>query len=273
MGKTLFIGCSHSMGYNDFNLNTPTNTWQENNYAEIYSQINNKEVIVMASAGCGNRVFPNFLAYALKNHNDIDEVFVQSTYWGRFPVAINPDLNEQEIFPLDFFIEKEPKMHENVQHYSLGLSQQGKYLEQYLKPEVDDYDKMPYIKDTIPFRSEPDIRRSSKAYIQMWHYNQTHLEQQDYMKDMTFIDMLCNDKQIPVYLWNINNRCFIPKELNGFYTNLKQTNIANTDAISFLGSHLETEKVDSEHYNYHVHKLIAEKYIPYIREIAHDYKL
>ena len=265
MAKTLFIGCSHSMGFAS-ELGQPSQVWQKNNYAEIYSKLNNKEVIVMASAGCSNRLYPTFLAHALKEHNDIDEVFVQSTYWGRFPIAINPDLNEKAIFPLDFFIEKEPKLDDKIQRYSLGLCQQGKYLETYLKPESFDYEAFQYLKDTVPFVSEPDVRRTAQMYIQMWHYNQTHLEQQDYFKDITFIDMLCRERNLPVYLWNINNRCFIPKEVNGFYTDLKQISIANIDAISFLGSQLEDQKVDAEHYNYQVHELIAKEYIPYIRE-------
>lgn len=265
MGKTLFIGCSHSMGYAS-ELGKESLVWQDNNYAEIYSEIHNKEVIVMASAGCGNRLYPTFLAHALKEHDDIDEVFIQSTYWGRFPLAINPDLNEKSIFPLDFFIVKEPQDSAKVQRYSLGLCQQGKYLETYLKPETFDYDYFKYLKDTIPFVSEPDVRNTAHMYIRMWHYNLTHLEQQDYFKDITFIDMLCREKNLPVYLWNINDRCFIPKEVDGFYTSLKQTTIANTDAISFLGKQLENEKVDSEHYNYNIHKLIATEYIPYIRE-------
>lgn len=266
MSKTLFIGCSHTMGFAS-ELGKPSEVWKENNYAEIYSKLNDKEVIVMASAGCGNRLYPTFLAHALKEHNDIDEVFVQSTYWGRFPIAINPDLNEKAIFPLDFFIVKHPKNDNNIQRYSLGLCQQGKYLETYLKPETFDYDHFKYLRDTVPFESEPDIRRTAHMYIQMWHYNLTHLEQQDYFKDMTFIDMLCRERNIPVYLWNINDRCFIPKELNGFYADLKQTKIADIDAINFLGKSLEKEKVDAEHYNYNVHELIAKEYIPYLRKI------
>ena len=269
MGKALFIGCSHTMGYVHSSLNSPTTVWQDNNYAEIYSKLHNKEVIIMASGGTGNRSYPNFLAHALHQHDDIDEVFVQSTYWGRFPVAINPDLNEKEIFPLDFYIQKEPEI-QNIERYSIGLVKDLKYQENFLKTEPSDWGHFPHLKDTKPWVSEPDIRRSSYMYIKMWHYNQTHLEQQDYMKDMTFIDMLCRERNIPVYLWNINDRCFIPKELDGFYTKLKQTTIADTTAINFLGVHLEKEKVDSEHYNYSVHERIAKEYIPYMKERLHE---
>lgn len=264
MGKTLFIGCSHSMGYVDYNINTPCNIWQENNYAEIYSKLFNKDVIIMASAGCGNRAYPNFLAHALKEHDDIEEVYIQSTYWGRFPIAINPDLNEKSIFPLDFFIEKDFAS-KRLTRYSIGLVQRDRYLEQYLKVESEHLDSFPYLVDTTPVL-QPDIRHSPYIYVQMWHYNQTHLEQQDYIKDITLCDLLCRTKNIPLTVWNINDRCFIPKEVDGYYTSLTNTKFADIDAISFLGKHLEKDKIDSEHYSYNVHEKIAKEYIPYLKE-------
>ena len=268
MSKTLFIGCSHSMGYKHYSLDTPAQVWQENNYAEIYSQINDKETIVMASAGCGNRAYPNFLAHALRHYDDIDEVFVQSTYWGRFPIAINPDLDEQEIFPLDFFIEKDFSS-DLVKRYQLGLVQKEKYLEQYLKVEQSDWDDFKYMQDTTITR-QPDIRRSAYLYVKMWHYNQTHLEQQDYMKDITFMDMLCRERNIPLHVWNINDRCFIPNNVDGYYMDLTQTTFAKQDALTYLQMFsdkiLDQEKIDPEHYNYYIHDLIAKDYIPYLKE-------
>ena len=65
-------------------------------------------------------VYGLFLAYAFQNYNDIDEVFVQSTYWGRFAIAMNPNLDAHNILPIDYFIEKE-KSDELVERYSLGL--------------------------------------------------------------------------------------------------------------------------------------------------------
>jgi hypothetical protein len=72
-----------------------------------------------------------------------------------------------------------------------------------------------------------------------------------------------------MHLWNINDRCFIPKETTNFYTPLENTSVTDIDALSFIKQFskkdLETEKVDSEHYNEHVHQLIAEHYIPYLQ--------
>lgn len=272
MSRTLFIGCSHSMGYHDPSLKKVNNIWQSNNYAEYYATQCNKKIVIMASAGIGNREVPNFLAHAFKIYSDIDEVYIQSTYWGRFPIAINPSLDEKLIFPLDFFIEKD-QSDDLVERWTIGQCQpdvyNGKWMQDYFKPEIKDYANMPYIKDTTP-TMQPNLRTSSYMYIQMYHYLQTHLEQQDYMKNIAFCDMLCGLNGITMHLWNINSRCFIPKEAKNFYTKLQNTHIAKTDALTFLKDYseknLEKEKVDSEHYNDHVHKLIADYYIPNLKQ-------
>jgi len=272
MGRTLFIGCSHSIGYHELLINKGNNVWQKNNYAEIYAQKNNKKSIIMASAGMGNREIVNFLSHAFKTYSDIEEVYIQSTYWGRFPIAINPSLAETDIFPLDFFTEK-AECDNLIDRWTIGQCQpdiySGKWLQDYFKPEAYDYDNMPYIKNTTP-TLQPNLRTSSYMYVKMYHYLQTHLEQQDYMKDIAFCDMLCNINNANMYLWNINSRCFIPKEVNNFYTKLKKTTIADVDALNFLkqfsSKDLEEEKVDDEHYNEYVHKLIADYYIPFLKE-------
>ena len=264
MGRTLFVGCSHTMGYRDDLSDNEPNVWRDNNYAEIYANINNKPVVVMASAGAGNRAFHRFIAYAFKQYDDIDEVFVQSTYWGRFPVAINPTLDEKKTFPLDFFIQKDFET-ENVQRFSIALSPDNKYLETYLKPWPSDYDDFPYMKDTKVWESEPDIRRTSHVYMQMWHYSNTHLVQEDYFTYMTMCDMLCEKNNASMYIWNINDRCYIPKETKDYYTKLN-AKIASVDAENYLKKYIKIDTVDGEHYSTNVHKAIAQRYIPYIKE-------
>ena len=44
MGRTLFVGCSHTMGYREDAPKDQPNVWRDNNYAEIYSQINDKKI-------------------------------------------------------------------------------------------------------------------------------------------------------------------------------------------------------------------------------------
>lgn len=267
MSRTLFIGCSHSMGYldPDPHSSVPPRPWNNNNYAETYAQENQKKVVIMASAGAGNTLWPRFLAYALEKYDDIDEVFIQSTYWGRFPIAMNPNLDADNILPIEYFIEKE-KSSDLIDRYSLGLYQ-NKFVEYYVKPESFDYDNLPYNRNTAPLICEPDARRNSHMYMRMWHYSNTHLEQYDYFKDIFTCDALCYYNNIDMYLWNINDRCYIPPETNNWLTKLKATTIANTDAISYLKTNSKTIKLaDTEHYTKETHDMIAKEYIPYIKE-------
>jgi len=269
MSRKLFIGCSHTMGYIDPS-DGPFHVWQDNNYAEWYATDNKEKTIIMASAGCSVREYVNFLAQAFKMYDDIDEVFIQSTYWGRFTLAVNPDLDEKATFPLDFFLSTDKKT-EFVDRYSLGMVQQGKYMQVYNSPKAIDYDRNPYLIDTNPGQ-QPSLNQSSFMYINMWHYLQTHLEQQDYFKDIFMCDTLCTNNNAKMYLWNMNNRQYIPKETSSFYAKLQSTTITDIDAISFVSKidnkSLEDDKVDMEHYSPHVHKLIARHYIPYLRSLA-----
>lgn len=268
MSRTLFIGDSHSMGYVGHEMLPSFEVWQNNNYAEIYAEQTGKPVVIMASAGCDNKEYVNFLAYAFKKYNDIDEVFIQSTYWGRFALAINPDLDEKQIFPLDFFIEQDHSS-PGIDRYSIGMVQQDKYMVAYAKPTPDDYKTLPYNLKTNP-NNRPLLQRTPHLYIQMYHYGQTHLEQQDYMRNILICDTLCKNNNAKLHVWNINERCFIPKESTSFYTPLSVTKIADVDAVSFLertGLSVENDKVDSEHYSNEVHTLIANHYIPYLRTL------
>ena len=130
----------------------------------------------------------------------------------------------------------------------------------------EDYDLFPYIQDTKVWEAEPDIRRSSHLYMQMWHYSNTHLEQEDYFQTIALCDMLCTYNNIPLYVWNINDRCLMPAQTKDFFTDLKSTKFAPVDAITYIKDFTDVETVDGEHYTKTVHNYIAEKYIPYIKE-------
>ena len=215
----------------------------------------------MASAGTGNRVYPRFLAHAFKTYDDIDEVFIQSTYWGRFPIVINPDLDPTKIFPTDFFLQKD-STDELVDRWSIALSVDNKYLEHYHKPQPQDWEMFPYNRETAPWVAEPDTRRSSHLYFQMWHYQNTHLEQEDYFKDIALCDMICNNNNVPMYVWNINNRCFIPQD------NCIRTEMSAQVFIQQNHNYnIEDKTLDGEHYGKDTHNIIAADYIKYLKKI------
>ena len=74
-------------------------------------------------------------------------------------------------------------------------------------------------------------------------------------------------KQCKMYIWNINDRCYIPKETKNYYTKLNNKIIEQIDAENYLKKYVDIEKVDGENYSTNVHHAIAERYIPYIKEI------
>lgn len=270
--KVLYVGCSHTMGYVDRN---PSNhgsfkTWGDNNYAEITARCKKEKTVIMASSGCGNRELTNFVAAAFQKYQNIKKVFFQSTYWGRFPFAVNPDLDERSIFPLDFFMKCDDR-DDLVDKWSIGLKTEEKYVQLYLKPETFDYDTLKYNPQTSP-ENQPPVRQINYMYVKMWHYLQTHLEQQDYFRDIALADAICNYNNAQMYLWNINPRCFIPKEIKNFYMNLKNTIVADIDAETFLlkkyGYDLKNNVIDGEHYTTEAHNMISKYYIPYLEGLT-----
>ena len=54
MSRSIFVGDSHSIGYKN---SYPPRLWRENNYAEIYSDINQKPVAIYAMQGCSNQKY------------------------------------------------------------------------------------------------------------------------------------------------------------------------------------------------------------------------
>jgi hypothetical protein len=260
------------MGYVDWDPSDYESfkVWGENNYAEITARSRKEKTVIMASSGCGNRELTNFVAAAFQKHRDIKKVFFQSTYWGRFPFAMNPDLDEKSIFPLDFFM-KCDEQDDLVEKWSIGLQTKEKYVQLYLKPETFDYETLQYNPNTSP-ENQPPLRQVNFMYVKMWHYLQTHLEQQDYFRDIALADAICNYNDAKMYLWNINPRCFIPKETNSFYMNLKNTVVAEVDATTFLletqGYDLSKNVVDGEHYSVEAHEMISKYYIPYLEGLA-----
>jgi len=273
MSRFLFVGCSHTMGYflEDINDVYGWKSWHENNYAEKYAEQNNQQSVIVASVGTGNREFVNFLSYAFDKYDDISEVYIQSTYWGRFPLAINSSLNERDIYPRDFFMEQD-HCDELIDRHSVGLCQTDKYgdpaVQNYFKPEAMDFE-MIYQKPDISIA--PELRNVGFMYTKLFHYLQTHLAQQDYFRDVLLCDTLCERNGAKMFLWNINDRCYIPKETQSFYSKLRVTTIADTDAERYILDNIDVDikehRIDGEHYNEYAHSLIAEHYIPHLRSL------
>ena len=287
MGRILFVGDSHSMGFVetkeshtdvfsnndiDFQIQSNFDIWQENNYAEIYAKKFNQPIIITAFAGCGNHEYLNMIAQQLKNYDNIDHVVIQSTYWGRFPIAINPTL-EEEILPLDFFFDHKNEHTENDLVHRYGIKQlqkkkDGWRFSTYAKLGPEHYSMSPI--SPIDITNRPDLNNYSFIYIQMFYNMLTHLQSKEYLKTIEMCGLLCEKRNIPLTVWRINDRVTLPQETGTYYTNLENMKIVDTPAVDYIQNHLSDDltnyMVDKEHYNKEIHNYIAEYFIPYILE-------
>ena len=91
MTRSLFLGDSHSHGYAE--VNGEVQFWKDNNYAELYSDHNNKPVAIYSIPGGCNKKYPTWLKAMLDYYDDIDEVFIQATYWNRYLIACSRNLD------------------------------------------------------------------------------------------------------------------------------------------------------------------------------------
>lgn len=267
MSRTLFIGDSHSAGY-AINNRSEAEYWTDNNYAQIYSINKNIESVIYALPGGSNKKYPVWISYLL-DHYDVDKIFIQSTYWNRSIVATSPDYGEhlrKDHFVKRFDDFKDGMIHRytdmffNEDHFELMF---GTYHNIWT-----DFEGFKFDFDN-PHAHEFIFEKSYK-YTKMWHEEFTHLQLRQYLSDLIVIDHMVMDQNIPVYVWNINNRVHMPNNRNlfGDFRNIK---FAPKSAESFLyennNMNIEKMQIDGEHYNKEVHTAIAEKYLPYLETL------
>lgn len=269
MSRTLFLGDSHSAGYT-INEEGRALHWTENNYAEIYSAINNIQCAIYAQAGGCNRKFPTWLSCML-NLYDIDKVFIQSTHWNRYLVANDPNLDLGESYKVDAFLERNEDSANGLVHRYTDKRYAGNRYEALMGQFEEYWDKYKGFKGSINNpQGEFDILENQYRYTKLWHEALTHLQLRDYIGDMTVIDHMVRNTNIPVYVWTINNRIHLPKNTE-LYRGFDNVKFVYTSAEDFLFERhrMKISKMvvaDKEHYNYDVHSAIAEHYLPYIEK-------
>jgi len=277
MSRTLFLGDSHSCGYyvenhNDVNKAEPV-FWSKNNYAEVYSKVNKKPVIIYAiPAGC-NKKYPTWLKAMFDYYPDIDEVFIQSTYWNRHLLGVNKYLDLADGL--------------KPNHFSHGpnpppASKDDPLIERWADVQVTDK----YIE--IATRTDPKKINEYKGfnlnelstgmqdlfanqtyeYTKLWHEHITHLQYKEYCGDLFIIDNLCKQYSVKWHLWSINDRVVIPSQLD-FYGSLNNCIRPVLNAEQWIKQHhgIEIEKhtLDGEHYTKEIHNIIGKEYIPYVK--------
>jgi len=290
MVKTLFVGDSHTCGYFASNgshkecqsalsihkLKTTVYKWAKNNYAEFYSAENNKDVVIYAMQGATNCKYADWIGYCLKTY-DIDEIFVQSTYWNRYKIAasFSKEIDIQQEVPLGHFvmdsITRGNKEEDRVLRFS-DDEESDHFAEIVRQPELSDYTSFKGHK--FNKKGEYIYESSLKdnySKTKLWNELATHIQHRNYVKDLLVIDNLCRFHNIPWYLFNMNINQYIPPNLD-FYTPLTNCIRAPVPVQDYLEQALGIDNkdylLDVEHLNEDYHKLIAKHYIPFLKEIA-----
>ena len=104
--------------------------------------------------------------------------------------------------------------------------------------------------------------------IKLFFELNTHLERRDFLLNVFAWDRICGDHNAKLYVFNFMNRLKWPKSLE-YYGQLKHTTVAEKTIEQYMLD-INVNPVDyllhdKEHYNFDYHKLIVEKYIPWIK--------
>ena len=269
MSRTLFLGDSHSAGYTINEEGIPL-YWTENNYAEIYAEKNNTASVIYAQAGGCNRKFPMWLSCMLDRYN-ISKIFVQSTHWNRYLVANDPSLDLGESYKNDTFLERSEDSENGLVHRYTDKKYAGNRFENLMGQYEEYWDKFKGFKGSLDNpKGEFEILENQYRYTKLWHEALTYLQLREYLMDFTVIDHMVRKTDIPVYVWTINNRIHLPKNIN-LYKGFDNVRFVYTSAEDFLFERhrMKISKMvvaDKEHYTYDVHSAIAEHYLPYIEK-------
>lgn len=274
MSRTIFLGDSHSHGYAEIDGNL--NYWKEYNYGEIYSKLHNKPVAIYSIPGGCNKKYPTWLKAMLNQYDDIDEVFVQATYWNRYLLACSRNLDVGDGIQANHFSRgpKQPVAEddpENIDRWTDELVSEDyveiieqcrpENFEQFKGFEYSERRGMPH--NWGPFKEE-------YQYTKLWHESATHLQYREWCADYLLMDFMCRERNIPIHVWTINNRVYMPEHKN-FYGDFTNTKFSDISAEGFIKDKcnidIETDKYrfDGEHYTYEIHEIIAKDYIDFIK--------
>lgn len=262
--KTLFVGDSHSAGYWSTNIISDVHFGDENCYGRFYA----KEIepcIVYADPGAPNSVYPRWVASMLDRYPTIDKVVVQTTHWDRWKMSHSKELGYTQL-PVDYFLatheqEEDFTLHTDYSTLDYSVVEWSDKIKFNGKDLIDGNQKWPQY--WAPREWPGDSQEFYKTFVH--HKALSHLVYEQYCKDIALIDSMCRDKNIPAYVWRINDQVEMPENVNGF-RKLTQTKFFPTSAETWIKNNLNiditTMLKDTVHYNKEAHKIIATKFIP-----------
>lgn len=268
MSRTLFLGDSHTCGYESF-PDGSYSVWNKNNYAEKYSDIENKPVLIYSESGVPFRMFIDWLTSMFQKYNDIDEVFLCLSPFNRFIIAYD-DITQLDTIPVDHFMYSVDPVDSKIQRFFDTPVNENR-LQLFQKTVYDDYNFMPDLsfteKDGL---TNPDIRKTPYMKIKTFFEMNTFLEKRDFLQAIYSWDNICHDNNAKLYLFNFRDRMIFPK-YNNYYGKLKSTIISEKTVETFFREkNIEHDKYfleDKEHYNETFHEIIATRFLPWLKNL------
>ena len=272
MSRTLFIGDSHTCGYDSIPGKTGPGSfsyWNENNYAEIYSTVADKPVSVYAMAGVNNRVYTDWLKTMFNRYNDIDEVFLCMAPFNRFVIAFDDELSD-DVIAVDHFTLKLESSTDNIHRYADPTIVDNK-IQLFNKPTFEDYNKFPGIELSEEHGlKSPNLRKHTFMQIKTFFELNSFTEKREFLQSVYAWDNICADNNAKLYLFNVTDRLKYPQTFE-YYGKLKCTTVAPKNVEVFFTekniNHTKYYLKDKEHYNKEYHQLIAEQYIPWLKTL------
>lgn len=271
--RILFIGDSHTMGYKSipgkFGIGS-FSQWNDNNYAQIYGELENRPTVIYAMSGATNRLYTDWLKGMFETYNDISEVFICFAAFNRFVIAFD-DPSNPECIPVDFFRYKMEDDTEMLHKYFDSVfDKSGTKFQLCNKSVYKDYDNFPGLEfDEQGGLIKPDLRKNTFMEIKLFFDLNTFIEKREFLQSVYAWDNICTDNGATLHLFNFRDRMIYPKDFN-YYGRLKSTKIApKTVEKYFADRYINHENYfieDKEHYNYDYHEKIAKEYIPWLMQ-------
>jgi hypothetical protein len=271
MSRTLFIGDSHSCGYVSVPGKTGVGTysfWNDNNYCDIYSEVNNKPVALYAMAGVNNRVYTDWIKTMFEKYDDIDEVYLCMASLNRFTIAFDGEMPDEPA-PVDHFTFFDKDASTELIHRYADVDVKDDCVQLFNKPLYEDYNKFPGF-DLSPKKglTSPNLRKDTYLQVKLFCELNTYLEKRDFLNAVYTWDNICTDNGAKLYLFNFTDRLKFPTNFE-YYGKLKNTVIASKTVEGFFRSnsidHTQYLIEDQEHYNREYHKLVANMFIPWLK--------
>ena len=262
--RTAVIGCSHSAGYQFPPPDGIHDRWNDNNWAEIYINNQDKDGVIFACPGRGWYDYSERLAYLFKKYNDIDEVIVQQTYWNRFRFGFSTPCFYENIIPLDAHMMQE-ETKGNIDCYNIAMwNDELKSFDGGRITLAGDYAIQPTVSMKFdPFDLiEPNLQQEGYQRLKSWYEVMTVVNQRQFFKEVYLWNTMCKENNAVLKIFAMNDQTWLPKDLN-MIGNI-QADVSEKTVLQFLltKGKLEEFVVDDEHFNLEAHTLIANEYIP-----------